>query len=185
MKHIKSYKLYEEDLRFGDTQDLSGVTEDDLIIQITLDKWGGFEVGDGEYFKSSDKELFSTATEDTDFFIKTEKNGEHYETTYIPNPFNPKDMTGWDKEWIKAYSVASTSKVTKTDILKFIKDNPKIGIWNIEPRKDGSIVIDDMMWHTLSIGTCANTTETAPEKNKKYAALVALLKKYVKADATK
>lgn len=159
---------------FGDNEDLSTLTADDIIIDITLDQWGGFDIGDGEFFEPVEK-LVKT---NPDFFMKVEKSGEVYKTYFIPNPFNPKeDMSNWDKDDITFNTMASTNKVTKEDIAKFLQKNSKFGVYNVV-RENGKVTIDDMMWHYLGIGNCTGETITKPEECEKYQELIDICNKY-------
>lgn len=166
---------------FGDSEDLSTLIIDEIVIDITLDQWGGFEIGDGEFFYPINK-LISVKPE---FFIKVEKDGEKYKTYTIPFPFQPKeDTSNWDEDDIQMYTMASVFIVTKEDIVKYLQKNSKFGIYNVV-RENGIVTIDDMMWHYLGIGQCTGEFWLKPEECEKYPELMDEYKKYFSGDISK
>lgn len=125
-------------------------SDDKLNVKFnfTVDKWGGFEMGDGEFFKNSNEELMNTKP---DFFIKTVKNQDTYETTFIPNPFFPKDTSDWtSQEDIELFKYAITYRTTKEQVIERLKKKETFGIWKIEDNKD-VIIVDNMFWYYLGL----------------------------------
>jgi len=120
-----------------------------LVFDITLNKWGGFEMGDGEYFKDDVKDLIESKP---DFFIKTIKNGDSYETTFVPNPINKKDTSDWtDVELKESFEYVETYRTNIYDIITSLKkSNGKFGIYEL--KNSDEIIIDDMLW--FYIGLC-------------------------------
>jgi GNAT superfamily N-acetyltransferase len=147
----------------------------DLKFDFTINKWGGFELGDGEYFTENLKLLFKG---NPDFFIKTEAFKDYYETTFIPNPFIDLDTSGWDdEEQIKMFKYADTYRTTKLDVLNRIKKDNKIGIYNvIQNKKTNKIEIGDMAWYYLGLYDSSDNiiSHTLPKKNKLYKELIEL-----------
>lgn len=123
-----------------------------LQIDITTDTWGGFEIGEGEYFKPDFLENLKSGKDNCDFVIITEViDNDTYETTFIPNPITIKDTSSFtDEEWKKMFSDAVTYRTTKEDIAKkLINMNFKIGIWEFDP--DIEPIIDDFVWYYLGL----------------------------------
>jgi hypothetical protein len=147
----------------------------DLKFDFTINKWGGFELGDGEYFTENLKLLFKG---NPDFFIKTEEFKDYYETTFIPNPFIDLDTSGWDdEEQIKMFKYANTYRTTKLDVLNRIKKDNKIGIYNVtQNKKTNKIEIGDMSWYYLGLYDSSDNiiSHTLPKKNKLYKELIEL-----------
>ncbi len=146
-------------------------------FNFTHDKWGGFDMGDGEYFVD-EKILFNRQP---DFYIFSEKKGDFYETTFIPNPFNVMDTSKWDdKDQIEAFKYATTYRTNEADVIKKIKSKKSYGIYKISFGKD-FVEVDDMMWYY--IGMC-DTGELVikcnSEKHPKFKDLSALRVKYKK-----
>jgi DNA repair protein RadC len=174
--HLKSEKeiLSKYHSSFSDG---GGVDVDlkDLKFDFTINKWGGFELGDGEYFTENLKLLFKG---NPDFFIKTEEFKDYYETTFIPNPFIDLDTSGWDdEEQIKMFKYADTYRTTKLDVLNRIKKDNKIGIYNvIQNKKTNKIEIGDMAWYYLGLYDSSDNiiSHTLPKKNKLYKELIEL-----------
>ena len=147
-----------------------GKIQDDSIFNFnqTVDKWGGFDIGDGEYFMKDFKSLVESKPQ---FFIKVEKFNDYYETTYIPNPFQIEDLkNATDKDYIKLFSFAKTYRTSKLDVINQLKNNNNIGIYDIQPnKKTGKIVIDDMRWFYLGLDSCGSLiSQTTPKKSPKY-----------------
>ena len=66
-----------------------GGSLDDYNFKFTVGKWGGFFIGDGEYFMEDFKSLVESKPQ---FFVKTEQFKDYFETTYIANPFDDEDL---------------------------------------------------------------------------------------------
>jgi hypothetical protein len=148
------------------------LSSDNLTFNFTINKWGGFEIGDGEYFKEDFKSLLESKP---DFFIKTEKFNDYYETTFIPNPFNRKDTSEWtDEELIEAFKYAETYRTTKLDVLQKLKSEKSFGAYEVRPDEEtGEIYIDNMAWYYLGIcGSGSLISKTIPEKSPKYKELM-------------
>jgi len=113
-------------------------------LTFTIDKWGGFNVGDGEYFKEY-KDLF---TGTPDFFIRTVRKDDDFFTTFIPNPFNKVDMSDWkDKDHIDLFKYATTRKFSIPVFQEWLKTN-KIG-GGIYKEAEGlkGMVINDFVYY--------------------------------------
>ena len=94
----------------------------DIVIGFTYNKWGTFIMGDGESFGN---ELNLKC----DFFIYCEKIDNVFYTTFIPNPINVIDMSGWEcQDWIDMYSTEVTYKTTYDDIRENLKDNNMVAV---------------------------------------------------------
>ena len=122
-----------------------------INVTATIGKFGFFDIGDGEYFGEIKSEKHKAQF---DFVIFSEKIGEDYHTTYLPNPLhsNYKRIFLSD-EWTKMFSVATTY-ITNTELIKTqitnLNDSPCI--YNIATNKE-QINVDDMMFYYLGIGS--------------------------------
>lgn len=146
-------------------------TKKELVLSFTIGKWGGFDIGDGEHFFETLQELFNT---NPDFFIKTEKIGDTYELTYIPNPFNKKDTCGWDdKEMIDLFKYAETYKVTENEIKEHLQTAKKFGVWEIDDSQK-QIIVNDFFYYCAGGIPQQSIIKTTPLEHPKYNELMAL-----------
>jgi hypothetical protein len=168
---------FEDGGAFGAGHFAKGGELENINFNFTVDKWGGFEIGDGEYFTEDLKSLFDSKPE---FFIKTEKIGDYYETTFIPNPFNTKDLSEVkDKDLLSMYKNSETYKTTKSDILKTLQDENQIGIFNVVPsKKTNKIEIGDMAWYGLGLNAIGVNSTMPFKESPKYKELEMLYKKH-------
>ena len=154
----------------------NGGSLDDYNFNFTVGKWGGFDIGDGEYFMEDFKSLVKSKPQ---FFVKTEEFKDYFETTYIPNPFDVEDLEGaTDKEYIEMFEFANTYLTSKLDIVNELKNNNKIGIYNIVPsKKTSKIEIGDMAWYDLGLNGLGSVISHTPTKESpKYEELQQLYK---------
>ncbi len=151
--------------------------EKTVEFNFILNKWGGFELGDGEYFRDSMKDLIETKP---DFFIFTEEKDGFFETTFVPNPFEKKDMSRWtDKNWIDMFTYAVTYKTSKEQVIERLigqSNQTKFGIWEIDPNSE-IINVDNMFWYYLGLfDTGSLMLKCEAELHPKYAELINLHK---------
>jgi hypothetical protein len=154
----------------------NGGSLDDYNFKFTVGKWGGFDIGDGEYFMEDFKSLVESKPQ---FFVKTEQFKDYFETTYIANPFDVEDLKGaTDKEYIEMFEFADTYLTSKLDIVNQLKNNNQIGIYNIVPsKKTGKIEIGDMAWYDLGLNGLGSIVSHTPTKESpKYEELQQLYK---------
>lgn len=89
----------------------SDILKFDLEILFDCNKWGVFEMGDGECFNSELKGNKS------DFYVICKTEGDNFLTTFIPNPKYKPDTSDWDcQEIIDSFKYAETILVTKQGI---------------------------------------------------------------------
>jgi hypothetical protein len=154
----------------------NGGSLEDYNFNFTVGKWGGFDIGDGEYFMEDFKSLVESKPQ---FFVKTEEFKDYFETTYIPNPFDVEDLEGaTDEEYIEMFKFADTYLTSKLDIVNKLKNNNQIGIYNIVPsKKTGKIEIGDMAWYDLGLNGLGSVISHIPTKESpKYEELQQLYK---------
>jgi hypothetical protein len=154
----------------------NGGSLDDYNFNFTVGKWGGFDIGDGEYFMEDFKSLVESKPQ---FFVKTEEFKDYFETTYIANPFDVEDLEGaTDEEYIEMFEFSDTYLTSKLDIINQLKNNNQIGIYNIVPsKKTGKIEIGDMAWYDLGLNGLGSVISHTPTKESpKYEELMQLHK---------
>jgi hypothetical protein len=155
-----------------------------ILMNITINKFGGFEIGEGEYFTDYDK-LFNNTP---DFYIQTLFEAGVYTTYFIPNPVYYQEAIDGkytDKDFIKMFTEVTVCKTTEEQIKEYIKNNPKIGLYEIK-LDDDPIVITDMMWFYLGLSNAGemeyfDVKEISNGKlHPKYQEILSLKEKYKK-----
>ena len=151
-------------------------------MNITINTFGGFEIGDGEYFMPH-KKLFRL--DHNDFYIQTIIENDVYVTYFIPSPENyAKVLSGeyTGKDWVEMFSFVSVNRTTKEEALNYAKKEERVGIYEFTFGKDedDSFVINDMMWYYLNLCSAGKTELFLAEKHPKYLEVVSLIEKYNK-----
>jgi len=145
-----------------------------INIDITLNKWGLFEPFDGELFSSNDNifNAISNCYKNYQYYIKTIKlSRKEYLIYYIPTV-----------EYIKENPECKVEKYYTTTylLIKYITENQKLGIWDINLSQD-VINIDNFMWYYLGIGANSGImNEIDLIKSNKFRETRRLLDKYSK-----
>ncbi len=151
--------------------------EKNIEFDFTVNKWGGFELGDGEYFADTMQGLIDSKP---DFFIFTEEKEDFFETTFIPNPFERENTTQWtDKDWIEMFTYAVTYKTSKQQVIERLSKDETFGIYKVNKDSE-TIVIGDMFWYYLGLhdtGGIIKKCEIA--LHEKYSELMALGKQFI------
>lgn len=132
----------------SDTQDYDNLLKR-VKIDITLDKVGGFKIGEGEYFDGN--------LDNADFLIKTSLLNNIFITTFEPNPKTTNKMQAIynsqedeeDTYFYRAFRNKIYYMTTLKDITKEIKDfNDTSCIYKVDTSED-EITVDDMMFFYL------------------------------------
>jgi len=126
-----------------------------LKFNFTISKWGGFDLGDGEFFINNFLVKLKNKEINPDFIIFTEEISKGvFDTTFIPNPVQIKDISSWtSEEWIDMFTYAITYRTTKEDVANSLANNSKIGIYEVQTEKE-TIIVDNMGWYFLNM--CSN-----------------------------
>ena len=121
----------------------------EVDFDFTIGKWGGFDLGDGEYFFNNSK-LFNI--DNVECFIKCEKVGDNFETTFIPNPFNKMDLSDFtDQDAANFYKYAVTWVTSKDDVLKKLSEGNNDGVYEYINPNESVVDINDFKWYYLGL----------------------------------
>jgi len=130
------------------------------MSELTLNQWGGFEIGDGEFFVS-EKELFSR--DEPDMYIKVIKENNLYKTYFVPSKDSyQKYLNGEIDEYYKdLYYNISEYVANEQEIIDYavLKDDKK-GMYQYEIINN-IVEMDDALWFYLSY--CESGTLTLLE----------------------
>lgn len=152
-----------------------------ITYDFTIGKWGGFEIGDGEFFLETLAEIIEARP---DFFIYTEQKGDCFETSFVPNPFNKEDVSSFtSKEWIDMFTTVRTYTMTKQQIQervnKSIDTEEVIGIYKFKPQGD-NVSITNFLWFYLGFhGIEKSAVVTHIDESKIYKELFNLGKDFI------
>ena len=118
----------------------------------TVNQWGGFEMGDGEYFFDSTKKLKLSTP---DWFIKTVQVGEKiFETTYIPSNEKHEESKNWEDDSTRdLFTSAVTYRTDESQIIEWLIWNRKIGIYDLyeDYQENVHIELDNFLWYFIGV----------------------------------
>jgi len=122
---------------------------DRVVVDITLNKMGGFIIGEGEYFCED--------LSQSDYLIRCTKDGETYTTVFAPNPLKIKENQNLYneeskehfKELYDSFRNIITYRISKEGIIQQLKElNDSSCIYRLDTSLD-IITIDDMCFFYL------------------------------------
>jgi hypothetical protein len=148
-----------------------------LDIKFTTEVWGGFNIGDGEYFIKY-VELFKGF--EPDFYIQTLFVDNKYKVYFVPSETSyKKAINNLDEKSDEYEMFVNVSEVTTTkdEIIKFIRTNQKFGIYNIN-FENNKIVIDDMIWYYIGVYCGGTEVLTKLHESDKFKEIKILREKY-------
>lgn len=145
-----------------------------INIDFTYNKWGTFDIGDGENFSSK-------LNLDCDFFLFCERKNDIFYTTFIPNFINKKDTSDWDNiDNIDLFNSEITYKTTMDDLRKNLLKNANSTGFDVVSRDSKFNITNFDFYYAGLLGN--NIYEKTPlGKHSKHKELVNYLKqnKYI------
>lgn len=162
-------EIYDEKVHGFKGKDLT------LKMEMTTNIFGGFDMGDGEYFTNYEK-LFNG--EEPDFYIQTLVEGDVYTVYFIPSE-RIYDEVKNHKKIDPMYTNVFEVKTTLGQVGDYIINNNKVGIYHIS-FETSPLIVEDMMWYYLGVYCGGEQTLTEIHKSDKYKEILELKKIYNK-----